>query len=197
MAISTNNEITVRATCTYEELDKQLKDKGFEAINQYRTTDIFMIPKDIDIYKEKTREILSKAILLRDANGITTNRNSKKITYKIKNIDEEGNIISQSSIKCKIENIEDAKEIFLAIGYKELMKISELHTTYQKNKLNFIVKEIESNNILIEIETNEIYKDIEELKNIVISLKLPIDLSNFFVKKAEEELDKIKNNVGS
>ena len=44
-------------------------------------------------------------------------------TYKIKNIDEKGNILNQESINCNILDIEDAKKLLKAIGYEEIMKI--------------------------------------------------------------------------
>ena len=144
-------------------------------------------------FGEEYRKILEKAVLLREANGITSNKKSKKITFKKKVISENGDIVSQSAIKCQIDNIEDAKNLFIAIGYKQLMKTSEVHTSYKKGNLIFIVKEVNQGSILIEVETNDTYKTIEELKKIIIDLNISVDLSNLFVKKAEEELEKIKN----
>ena len=48
-------------------------------------------------------------------------------------------------------------------------------------------------NILIEAELNKEYKTIDELEDAINKTKIPFDKSNYFVKKAEEELDKIKN----
>lgn len=193
MSISENNEITVRAKCTYEQLDRELRNNGFEKINEYNFSDIFLIPNTINIYKETNRRVLEKAILLREATGITTNKNSKKITFKKKIINDNGEIIKQSAIKCNIDNIEDAKQIFLAIGYKELMKIKEIHIIYQKSDIKFIVKRILNGSVLIEFETNPKYAKVEQLIDIMKNLNLSVDLSNFFVKKAEEELQKIKD----
>ena len=36
----------------------------------------------------------------------------KQITFKIKNIDSKGNILSQKSINCEIESIEDTKNYY-------------------------------------------------------------------------------------
>lgn len=195
MATSNNNEITVKIKCSFEELEMMLKRQCFKELNKYSTTDIFLIPNEIDIKKETSREILKKAILLREFNGITTNRNSKKITFKKKDINDKGEILSQSSIKCSIDSIEDAKELFKNIGYKEIMKIDELHTSYERDSLKLIAKKnISTNVILIEIETNEKYQTIEQLKQEINKIDIPFDTSNYFVKKAEDELDKIKNN---
>lgn len=193
MPISKNNEITVRVEYSYKQLDTDLKSNGFKETNKYKFIDIFLIPSEVNIHKECNRKILEKAILLREAIGITTNRNSKKITFKQKKINDKGEILSQYSIKCLIQSIGDAQELFTAIGYKELMKIEEIHTCYEKNGFKIIVKEIKNGSILIEAETNEKYKTIEELKKEMANIDISVDLSNFFVKKAEEELEKLKN----
>ena len=56
-----------------------------------------------------------------------------------------------------------------------------------------IVKILSENNILIEAETNKEYRTVEKLKKEINNTNIPFDNSNYFVKKAEEELEKIKN----
>ena len=62
MGFKEENEITVRVQCSEDELKKILNGDKFILTNEYYAKDIFMIPKDIDIFKVATREILSKAI---------------------------------------------------------------------------------------------------------------------------------------
>lgn len=189
-----SNEITVKVNCTYDKLKEILIKKGFIELNEYYFTDIFLIPNETNVYEENVRDILKKAILLREAKGITSNRNSKKITFKQKNINEDGEIISQSAIKCSIDSIEDAKKLFCAIGYKEIMKINEIHSTYEKDHFKLIVKKnIDNNYTLIEAEINEYYKTIDELKKKIYEVKECVDLTDFFIKKAEIELQRIKD----
>lgn len=73
------------------------------------------------------------------------------------------------------------------------MSIKEKHFAYCKNGFEIIIKILSDDNILIEAELNKEYKTIDELKNAINKTKIPFDKSNYFVKKAEEELDKIKN----
>ena len=191
MAKKDNNEITVRVKCSKKKLIEILEKEQFKQIKQYNTMDVFLIPNEIDIYKMNSRDILKKAILLREFKGKTR---KMRITYKNKEIDECGNILSQYSLNCDVYSIDDAKELFLNIGYKEIMKINEKHLVYEKNNIKIIIKLINKDNILIEMETNEHFKTIDELKNVINNTTIPFDKSNYFVKKAEEELDKIKNN---
>lgn len=193
MSIGNQNEVTVKITCSKEELEENLKKQGFKKLHVYNSTDIFLIPKGIDIYKEKTRDILSKAILLRKSEGINVKKHRERITFKSKDINDNGKILSQYSVNCDVDNIKDAKEIFEHIGYKELMKIDEEHISYIKDNLKIVIK-VRKDIILIEIETNEVYKNVESLEKAINELDIPFDHSNYYVKKAEEELEKRKKN---
>ena len=190
-----NNEITVRANCSLCQLDKEIKEFGFVENNRYYFSDTFLIPNEIDILKENTREILKKAVLLREGKGITTNKNSKKIVFKKKEINEKGEIVSQSAEKCRIEDIKDAKNLFLAIGYKELMQTMELHIAYKKDDTLLVVKDTKKVGIVLEIETSEKYDTINKLTELIKKMNLTVDLSNLFVKKAEEELEILKEEM--
>ena len=82
MGFKEENEITVRVQCSEDELKKILNKDKFILNNEYYAKDIFMIPKDIDIFKVTTREIVSKAILLREFQGISSEKHKMKITFK-------------------------------------------------------------------------------------------------------------------
>ena len=138
-----------------------------------------------------TREILSKAIILRYI--VDDGRIIQKITFKIKNIADNGDIISQKAINCDVLDIEDAKKIFNSIGYYEIMNIKENDIIYHKNKFELAIKFIENSDILIEIETepNTEWDSIEKIKTIISEIDMPIEKDRYFIKKAENELNKI------
>ena len=138
-----------------------------------------------------TREILSKAIILRDI--VDGGRKIQKITFKIKNVADNGDIISQKAINCDVLNIEDAKKLFKSLDYYEIMNIKEKDIIYYKDKFELVIKFIENSDILIEIETesNTDWDTIEKIKAIISEMKLPIEKGEYFIKKAENELNKI------
>ena len=70
-----------------ESIDKIIEEKGFKKIRQFSMDDTYFIPKEIELDKLSTRDILSKAVLVRDIIGKTSNKRTKLITYKIKTID--------------------------------------------------------------------------------------------------------------
>ena len=66
---------------------------------------------------------------------------------------------------------------------------------YYKNKFELAIKFIENSDILIEIETesNTEWDTIEKIKTIISEMKLPIEKGEYFIKKAENEINKILN----
>lgn len=193
MGLKESNEITVKIKCDLNEFYDILKDKGFKVTDKFSMDDAYFVPKEIDLDKMSTRDILSKAVLVRDIVGKMSNRRTKKITYKIKNFDEHGNILSQRAVNCDILNVEDAKKLLKAMGYKEVMNIKEDDIVYEKDKLQIAIKDINNGDNLIEIETTE-DKDLDTIEKLIKrinKIEIPIYTDNYFVKKAEVELDKI------
>lgn len=195
MSLKESNEITVKITCPLEELYRILEGKGFKIIDKFTMDDKFMILKTTNLKEENSREILSKAILIRDIIGYMEKRKTKKITFKNKQFDSQENILSQNSINCDITNIEDAIRIFQAIGYYQVMEIIEDDIVYEKDGFQLAIKDIKNGAKLIEVETDEIYDTIDKLKMKLKESQIPIDESDYFVKKAELELDKVKSRL--
>jgi hypothetical protein len=127
-----SNEITVKIKCELKNFYKIVKEKGFKIVDKFSMDDTYFIPKTLNLDKMKTREILSKAVLVRDIRGNMSDRVTKKITFKIKNFDEYGNILNQGAVNCDILETEDAKKLLKAIGYKEIMDIKEDDVVYEK-----------------------------------------------------------------
>ena len=195
MGIKESNEITVKIKVKLDKFYKLVEEKGFKVVNKFSMDDTYFIPKTLKLETMSTREILSKAVLIRDIKSEISDRITKKITFKIKNFDEYGNILSQESINCDILNIEDAKKLLRAIGYKEIMNIKEDDVVYEKDGFELAIKDINNGDKLIEIETEEKndFDTIEKLIKKVNELEIPIYTDNYFVKKAEIELDKVLN----
>ena len=191
MAEKVENEITVKVLSSEKELLESLIKQGFKAGRTFSIDDYYYIPSELDIKNMTTREILSKAIILRYI--VDGEKTIQKIMYKIKNIADNGDIISQKAINCDVLNIEDAKKLFKSLDYYEIMNIKEKDIIYYKNKFELAIKFIENGDILIEIETeaNTEWDTIEKIKKIISEMKLPIEKGEYFIKKAEIELNKI------
>jgi adenylate cyclase class IV len=187
------NEITVKIKGTLEEFYKIVEEKGFKIIDKFSMNDAYFIPVNLNIDSMSTREILTKAVLVRDIRYKISSKIIKKITFKIKDFDKGGNILNQEAVNCDVLEIEDAKKLLVALDYKPIMIIKENDIVYEKDGFQLAVKDIENGDKLIEIEIEENKKlgSIEKLKQKVNEIEIPIYTDNYFVKKAEIELDKV------
>lgn len=195
-----SNEITVKLECSKRDIYKILEYKGFKVVRQFYMNDIYFIPTNLEIKGKTEREILKSAILLRNiTEELPKKRNVYKLTYKQKQINENGEILKQDKVDCEITKLIEGKIFLEAIGYKEIMNIKEYDIVYEKEELQLAIKEIENSDILIEMETisdNKELNTVEKLQQKIKQLELPVDCNNYFVKKAEVELAKITKNKG-
>ena len=156
MSVKEANEITIKVTCSKEQLIKHLAKKGFSEGRKFTLDDYYLIPKNLKLDELTTREILSKAVIIRYI--VDDGRIIQKITFKKKNINSNGEILSQKAINCDVLDYKAGINLFNELGYYEIMNLKESDVIYYKDKLE---------------------------------LEIPIEKDNFFVKKAENELNKI------
>lgn len=195
MSLKESNEITVKIKCELNEFCNIIEEKGFKIIDKFSMDDTYFIPESLNLNEMSTREILSKAVLVRHIIGKISDRVTKKITFKIKNFDELGNILSQEAVNCDVIETQDAKKLLSAIGYREIMNIKEEDVVYEKDRFQLAIKNIKDGDNLVEIETveNDEFDTIEKLIDKINELELPIYTDSYFVKKAEIGLDKVLN----
>lgn len=193
MSKKPDNEITLKIKGNLDEFYKDIECKGFKIVHEFSMDDTYFVPSIINLQEMSTRKILSKAVLVRKIVGKTSGKVSQKITFKIKEFDINGNILKQDAINCEVLDIEKAKDLLKAIGYKEIMNIQEADRVYENDGFRFAVKDIRNGDNLIEVELgeNEDVYTVEELVEKVKEYKISVYLDNYFVKKAEIELDKV------
>lgn len=189
-----SNEITVRLKCNIKEMCNLLENKNFIVTDEYCLNDTYFIPKELDLENITHREIISKAIILREITETMSNQKIVKLVFKTKQIDINGDILSQKKYECEILNVKDGETFINSIGYKKLMTIKEYDKSYERDDFKITIKDIENGEKLIEIETVEDNKEldtIEKIKDKVNQLELPLDTNDYFVKKAEIALKNI------
>lgn len=199
MSLKESNEITVKIKCELDEFYKNIEEKGFKVVGEFSIDDTYLIPENVDLKNVKIRDILSKAVIIREFKSKPSGSINSKITFKIKKFDDVGNILNQEAINCSILEKEEARTLLKAIGYKEIMNIKEDDKIYEREDFKFAVKDINNGDNLIEVETdeNEGLDTIEKLIQKINELEIPIYTDDYFVKKAEIELGKIleKDNL--
>lgn len=191
MPIKQENEITIRILCSKEELIKCLEEKGLKKGRKFRLNDHYLIPKILRVEELTGREILSKAVIIRNIDN--DGKKVNKITFKKKNINEKGEIVSQTATSCEVMDYTEGIRLFEELGYYEIMNIIEDDIIYYNDKIELAIKDVYNGDLLMEIETNNNTTTIEELKEIIESLEISFEKENYFVKKAEERLGKVLN----
>ena len=113
MSIKESNEITVKIKGSIENLYKILEERIYKIVDKFYMDDYYYIPANLEIEKMTTREILAKAVIVRNIKNEMYDRCNKKITFKIKEIDDKGNILKQEALNCEVINTDDAKKLLI------------------------------------------------------------------------------------
>ena len=195
MIFDEGNEITVKIKGNIEDLHELLKRRGYKIEKEFYIDDSYFVPINLKIKEMKVRDILAKAVIVRQFDY--KDKVNKTITFKKKIIDKNGDIINQETIDCDIIDIDSAKELLNAIEYKEIMNIKEKDIVYKKGKIKFAIKDIVNGEKLIEIETRDTIglRNIQELKQTISEMNIPIETDDYFIKKAEIELRKVMEDL--
>lgn len=189
------NEITVKVNTTYDKLHDILLKNNFIIKEEYTVKDTYMINKEINITELNDLEVLKQCILVRDVVDI-----EKSLVYKNKEYDSEGNIIKQSKIKCPILDIDKGIKFMEEINYIKLFNIIDKCIVYVNNDNELVVELVNDKYIFIELESNPEYINKKytcylDMINELNSYNLPIDKTNYFVKKAVLVLnDTVRSN---
>ena len=184
-------EITVLVKSDYDTLKSELEKNGFQLMEEYELNDNYMISNDVNIANLSKLKILQKCILVRDVVNI-----EKKLVYKYKRYDNNGDIIEQGKVECPVTDIHKAIEFMKSINYRNLFKIYDKCLVYANKETELVVQLVNDKYIFIEMEAeckhiNRKYSSIDDLKEDLNRYNLPIDNSCYFVKKAELILSEI------
>ena len=189
------NEITVQVTCNYEELHNLLIKQGFKIIEKYTIIDEYLISKDYDLKNKNYLDILKECVIVRYIENEV-----KELLYKYKEYNNNGDILKQAKVSCKVNDIKEASNFMKTIGYKELIHIQNNSVVYTNDKIEFAVQLVNDKYIFIELEDkseylNKTYSSIEEMKEEINLYNLPIVKDKYFAKKAAIILeDKLKES---
>ena len=182
-------EITIEINTDLATLIQILENNGFTLKETYDLNDIYMIHQN-----EKENDylsMLSKCVLIRHI--IEKDHEKKMLTYKYKEYNEKKEIIRQGKVNCEIDDVEKAKLLLEHLNFEELISIKDHLLVYATDQDELVIQNVNGKHIYIEIEehcnyANKTYQTIEEMKDVIKKYAIPIKENNFFVKKAEIEL---------
>lgn len=161
-------EITVRLNENMQSAIRKLEMQGFKKIREGEIDDLYMTSKLNELKKDNIQNILKKSVLLRNLKS--ENKEIKKITYKNKAIDENGNVISEEKINLDCNDLEKAKDLFEHLEFEELIKVRYKIIVYSKDQVEYAFQNVENLGTLIEYEnvkdfTEKSLDEINDTKN--------------------------------
>lgn len=185
-------EICLKSNVPFEELKSIMFNIGFKVQEDFQMNDIYMINKNIDISLDNKDVIFKDNVLVRETVG-------KRILLvnKIKELDDNGVVIGERSVKCPINDSISGYNFLCSIGYKKAFELKD-HNLLLTNGVNEIyIQDVEGLGTYVEMEQKNLLLEntngdtIDELVNSIKKYDLPLDYSNISVKKAVEMLKNI------
>ncbi len=159
-------EITVRLNESFESARNKLIEKGYRLIRESDIYDIYMTNKINGLNKENILEVIKKCVLLRSLK--LDNQEIKKITYKNKEYDKNGYVVSEKKINLNCEDLNKAYNLFECLDFEKLIEVRYHVSVYEKDGREYAFQNVENLGTLIEYESLNDFegKTLEEI-NIV------------------------------
>ncbi len=185
-------EITVKVFDSVEKTKDILARQGLKIVDTYSTKDIYL-SQDTNL-SQSIESVLNKSVILRQI--ITHSKVIKKIVHKNKVYDGD-TLLYEDKINLNCEDLENAKLLFEALGFKELVIVQYDSFVYQKEGLELSFQNVKDLGLLLEIESDKKNPESEEdvmqekrrLYNLAKSLSLNIG-DELNIKKAKALIKK-------
>lgn len=185
-------EITVKVFDSVEKTKDILARQGLKIVDTYSTKDIYL-SQDTNL-SQSIESVLNKSVILRQI--VTPSKVIKKIVHKNKVYDGD-TLLYEDKINLKCEDLENAKLLFEALDFKELVIVQYDSFVYQKEGLELSFQNVKDLGLLLEIESDKKKLESEEdvmqekrrLYNLAKSLSLNIG-DELNIKKANTLIEK-------
>ena len=185
-------EITVKVFDSVEKTKDILARQGLKIVVTYSTKDIYL-SQDTNL-SQSIGSVLNKSVILRQI--VTPSKVIKKIVHKNKVYDGD-TLLYEDKINLKCEDLENAKLLFEALDFKELVIVRYDSFVYQKGGLELSFQNVKDLGLLLEIESDKKKLESEEdvmqekrrLYNLAKSLSLNIG-DELNIKKAKALIEK-------
>lgn len=185
-------EITVKVFDSVEKTKDILARQGLKIVDTYSTKDIYL-SQDTNL-SQSIESVLNKSVILRQI--VTPSKVIKKIVHKNKVYDGD-TLLYEDKINLKCEDLENAKLLFEALDFKELVIVQYDSFVYQKEGLELSFQNVKDLGLLLEIESDKKKLESEEdvmqekrrLYNLAKSLSLNIG-DELNIKKAKALIEK-------
>ena len=172
-------EITIQIFEDLESIFKKVRDSGFEEDSHYYVNDWYFSGLDTS-HQIEYNKLLKNSFLLRQI--VEENEITNYLVYKDKEIDENGNVLSEDKIKVTLSSIDDALKVFKKSNTNCWCELHQSIYVVKKGKIKFTIQQIQDLGNFIEYEEDESMKDMstKEKREFMLSQiqKLNLDMSS-------------------
>jgi predicted adenylyl cyclase CyaB len=157
-------EITVQVFDSFEETIKILEKKGFIKIEYFEMKDWYftsLLPKEV--------EHCTYAYLLKNSFlvcHIVDDKSQVQLCYKMKELDEQENLINEEKIKVNVTDLNKTLEIFKKANVYNWCAIDTYSYVYKKNDIVFTLQNVKDLGLFIEYEEDDII-NLEEKTDVI------------------------------
>lgn len=163
--------------------------KGFKFLGNKKTLDIYLFDPKRDDLKPDKKGQLKNCLRIRSKDGQTS------VAYKVDNFDKKGIWLYSDEYEVESSDFKNTLEIFKKLGYKELIKIENIKSTFVTGKYEIVFEDVKNLGIFMEVERHNVGKneDIVKIKkeiwnwiqklNIKVGLELTMGKPELMLRK--------------
>lgn len=179
----TKKEITVKLKWELDEAKINFVNKGIPLTGSFILKDIYLIKEDFNIKNTPNLEILSQSLLIRER---TVTNPEKVLIYKKKNSEND------EKCYCPLVDVNKTYELLTSIGYKECFRIEQECLEYSNKDSTIFLEYVHDLGLFLKVSNQN--KNIENLIDELNHLEIAYFENDYFVKKANLMLSKIKKS---
>lgn len=162
---------------------------GLKFLGDKKIVDIYLFDSKREDLKPDKHGQLKKSLRIRSKD------NEASITYKVDHFNKEGVWLYSDEHETVVNNYDETREIFSKLGFKELVRIENIKSTFVNDKYEIVIEDVKNLGIFMEVERLKVgpREDIIEIKkeiwdwikslNINISRELAIGKPELMLRK--------------
>lgn len=158
-------EITVELLDTFENTLTKLINQGFEIKEKVLMTDYYFSKLNLNnLQALEYAELIKNSFLVRNVSTETEEIN--QIIFKKKVLDSSNNVIAEDKIKTDISDLNSTIKLFKEAGLTNYTTLTQQMTVVGKDKIVFVIQEVENLGTFIEYEEDDSMSKLTEQEKI-------------------------------
>ena len=158
-------EITVELLDTFENTLTKLINQGFEIKEKVLMTDYYFSKLSLNnLQALEYAELIKNSFLVRNVRTETEEIN--QIIFKKKVLDSSNNVIAEEKIKTDISDLNSTIKLFKEAGLTNYTTLTQQMTVVGKDKIIFVIQEVENLGTFIEYEEDDSMNELTEQEKI-------------------------------